>query len=145
MSTQSDSEGGGVVPFKSARLYDAGGQVLISGPDKGDVQEALEILVQEDKAELISPPTKVGSLWLAACSHPLRKQVSCTVQREGSTLVVTGPSKEAVTVRALDLMRQGAQLVEFPAETNGKWTVVLDIAGADDTGRFDWSIKAYRR
>lgn len=133
------------VGFKTAKVYDAGGYILISGPSEADVNEALNILITEDKAELISRPARVGSSWLAACSHPLRKRIPCKLQREGFTVVVTGPTKEAVTVAVLELMEHGARLLQNPAEVDGEWSAVADIAGVDDTGAFNWSMREYRR
>lgn len=132
--------------FKSTRPFDAGSRVLIASPDKRDVQEALDVLVQQTKADLILPPANVGSLSLGRrAATRLRKQVSCTVQRERFTLAMMGPSKEAVTVSGPGSDASRRQLVEYPAETNGEWTVVLGIAGADYAVRVDWSVGAYRR
>lgn len=145
MSEQSESAEIAVIEYKTAKVYDVGGQVLISGPVQADVAEALRMLVDEDRAELISPPTKIGSSWLAACSHPLRKRIACRLQRDGFTVVVTGPTKEAITVEALDLMQRGARMLEFPIELDGEWTVVLDVVSVDDTSVFNWKTAEYRR
>lgn len=134
-----------VVAYRTARVHDAGGQVLISGPVEADVREALDMLVNDDKAQLISLPAKLGGSWLAACTHPARERIPCRLERDGLTVVVVGPTKEAVTVEVLNLMQSGAALIDFPWEARGEWTAVLDIGDLDDTGAFNWSDRAYRR
>jgi len=125
------------VDFKSARVYDTGGQLMISGPDENDVREALDMLVYEDGARVVSAPTLVGSKWVAACTHPVHSREICEVQREGWKIVVSGPSEQAVTLKVEQLRDRGAKIVETPYLQDDRWVALLDEGGLQDLMHFD--------
>ena len=145
MSSHREPSDIAVIEHRSAKVYDAGGQILISGPVEYDVREALDILVREDGAEVVSHPTMLGSAWLAACSHPLRKPVACKVSQEGFTIFVTGPTEQAVTVAMLEMTERGAHIVEPPRIVSGEWVAVLDGAQLGQIEQLHWSNAQYQR
>jgi len=125
------------VDFKSARVYDTGGQLMISGPDENDVREALDMLVHEDGARVVSAPAQVGSKWVAACTHPVHSREICEVHREGWKIVVSGPSEQAVTFKVQQLRERGAKVVETPYLQDDRWVALLDEGGLQDLMHFD--------
>lgn len=126
------------VDFKSARVYDTGGQLMISGPNEQDVREALEMLVHEDGARIVSAPSRVGAKWVAACTHPVHSQEVCEVHRDGWKIVVTGPSEHAVTFKVQQLRERGAKVVETPyLEDEHRWVALLDEGGVQDVMHLD--------
>jgi hypothetical protein len=125
------------VDFKTAKVYDTGGQLMISGPNEADVKEALEMLVKEDGARTVAAPAQVGSKWVAACTHPIHTSEECEVRREGWKIVIAGPSEQAVALRTEQLKERGALIVEPPYQQDGHWVAVLDEGGLQDLMHFD--------
>ena len=118
---------------------------MISGPSEPDVREALDMLVNEDGAKVASYPAKLGSLWLAACSHPLHAPAPCKVRQEGLTIIVTGPTEQAVTVAMLEIKDRGGSIIEPPYEIGGDWIAVLEGVELGHLERLAWSKTEYRR
>jgi len=126
------------VEFKSAKVYDTGVQLMISGPNEQDVRDALDMLVHEDGARVVYAPARVGANWVAACTHPVHSQDVCEVHRDGWKIVVTGPSEQAVTFKVQQLRERGAKIVETPyLEDEHRWVALLDEGGQHDLMQFD--------
>jgi len=122
------------VDFKSAKVYDMRGQLMIAGPNEHDVQEALDVLVNEDGAQVVSTPAKVGEEWVAECTHPVDD--GCEVRHEGWKVVITGPSEEAVTIKVQEMTARGALIVEPPHQVGDRWAALLHEAGLRGQMRF---------
>lgn len=134
------------------KRLDAGGDILLSGETREEVDAALKELVGRG-ADVITPLSLVGRSWVAACTQPLKpKDVDrtstldlrelqaaqrkerplaalCTVEQVGYKLIVTGPSHDAVYARVQELLEQGATLVSDAEESGGAWVAVFDTAG----------------
>ena len=122
------------VDFKSATVYDMGRQLMISGPSERDVKEALDMLVNEDGAEIVSAPARVGEHWVAECTHPMAD--GCEVRHEGWKIIITGHSEEAVRSRAQQLTARGALMVEQTHFAGDRWAALLHEAGLRAQRRF---------
>jgi predicted enzyme related to lactoylglutathione lyase len=131
------------------KLLDAGGDILISGETRDEVDAVLQDLLGRG-AKIISPLTPVGRSWVAACSPPpkvhdadrtttldLREILAaqrqrrpgaslCRVEEAGLKRIITGPSYEAVNARLAEFLEQGATLVSEPEENFGSWIAVCD-------------------
>lgn len=123
------------VEFKSATVYDTGVQLMITGPNENDVREALEMLVNEDGAKVISAPARVGAQWVAECTRP--SDDGCEVRQEKWKLVVMGPSEEAVKRKVQQLTSRGALILEPPHWTGDRWAALLHEAGLRGQARVD--------
>jgi hypothetical protein len=134
------------------KRLDAGGDILLSGETREEVDAALKDMVSRG-ADVITPLSQVGRTWVAACTQPpqpkeldrtssldlrelqaaQRKQRPlaklCKVEQMGFKLVVTGPSHDAVYACVQDLLEQGATLVSDAEDDGGTWVAVLDTAG----------------
>jgi hypothetical protein len=135
------------------KRLDAGGDILISGETSGDVQDALDELVARG-ARVITPLSRVGASWVAACSAPTKEDIDrsqtldlsrmqalqklrlrhpqaalCTVDKLGLKRVVSQPTREAVQARLDELVAEGAELVSAPEESFGAWVGVCDTGG----------------
>lgn len=138
------------------RRHDAGGDILISGETSGDVQNALDELVARG-ARVITPLSRVGATWVAACSAPTKEDIDrsttldlskvqalqklrarhpqaalCTVDELGLKRVVSGPTRDAVQARLDELVAEGAELVSAPEESFGAWVGVCDTGGKQE-------------
>lgn len=111
-----------------AQVFDAGPNLIVSGYTKASVTEALKTLGASG-SRLISPLARVGNKWVAACEHPQLALSACKVERMGSTHIVTGPSREAVSAKIEELAQFGAVLVGDVEYTGGVWTAVCDASG----------------
>ena len=131
------------------KRLDAGGDILISGDCREDVQAALQDLLARG-ANIITPLTQVGRSWVAACSPPPKAEdvdrtstlnlrdiqaaqrkrsphaAQCHVEAAGLKRIVTGPTHEAVYARLMELLEDGATIVTNPEETFGGWIAVCD-------------------
>jgi len=131
------------------KRLDAGGDILISGETAEDVEAALQDLLARG-ASIVTPLSKVGRSWVAACSPPatvheadrtssldLRdiqaaqrerrpEAALCSVEEAGLKRIVTGPTHEAVHARLQELLEGGATLVSAPEESFGSWIAVCD-------------------
>lgn len=115
------------VDFKSATVYDTGVQLMITGPKEYDVREALEMLVGEDGAQIVSAPTRVGGQWVAECTRP--SDDGCEVRQDKWKLLVTGPSEDAVRLKVQQLTSRGALVIEPPHQAGHRWAALLHEAG----------------
>jgi len=134
------------------KRLDAGGDILLSGETREEVDAALKELIGRG-ADVISPLSQVGRSWVAACTQPLNPRevdrtssldlrelqaaqrerrpeaALCQVEQVGFKLIVTGPSHSAVYARVQELLHEGATLVSDAEESGGTWIAVFDIAG----------------
>lgn len=131
------------------KRLDAGGDILISGGTREEVEAALQELLAGG-ARLITPASQVGRMWVAACaprSHiddtstlyfsqiaaaqrQRRPEAAlCGVEEVGLKRIVTGPSREAVDARTAELVAEGAEIVSGPEESYGSWIAVCDTGG----------------
>ncbi len=113
------------VPDQSAKVFDAGESLIISGTGKASVEAALEQLVAKG-ARLISPVTQVHNKWMATCGHPPPPANAVQVTELGLTRIVTGQTRDAVSKKVEELLSIGGVLVHDLECTNGVWTVVCE-------------------
>ena len=128
---------------------DAGGDVMISGDTREEVEAALQELLARG-ARLITPVTLVGRSWVAACAPRAQlddtttldlakvaaaqkrqrrpEAALCRVEEMGLKRIITGPTREAVEARVDELLAEGAQLVSAAEESYGSWVAVCDTA-----------------
>ncbi|HUQ73921.1 MAG TPA: hypothetical protein VM183_04280 [Burkholderiales bacterium] len=140
---------------------DAGDTILISGREEGPVQQVLNDYVSRG-SQLISPVSRVGSSWTAACTppptmpddsaetlslvglqskpQPNREVLSdgCRIEELGHKIIVYGPTEVAVKRRIDHLVRFGATIVVPPEESEGAWVAVCDTGGVANTG-YRWT------
>ncbi len=108
-----------------ASVFDAGSNLIISGYTEQSVNKALADLAAQG-ARALSPATKVSNKWLATSEHPRAKAAECKVVDVGMTRVITGPTREAVTVKVDDLATLGYKLVQDIEQAGGVWTAVCE-------------------
>lgn len=124
------SRPGGQAPDDSAsrrpaQVYDAGGNIIVSGYSRSSVEEELKKLI-DSGYRVQSPVNLVGIKWVASCEHSTRSMSACKVEEMGFTRIVTGPSRKAVTAKVDELLQYGSVLVGSIECTNGVWTAVCD-------------------
>lgn len=107
-----------------AQVFDAGTHYIVSAYSRSTLQEALDKLGRQG-SRLLSPPTQVGSKWLASVDNP-KLAVQAEVQELGFKRVVTGPTLEAVRLKVQDLLERGAVLVQDAELADGVWTAVCE-------------------
>jgi class 3 adenylate cyclase len=115
-------------PQEPPQVFDAGPNLLVSGYSRAGVEEALSALAARG-SRLISPLSRVGNRWVAACEHPTVGMSACRVEKLGSTHIVTGPTREAVLAKVDELVQFGAVLTGEVECTGGVWTAVCDASG----------------
>jgi hypothetical protein len=107
------------------KISDTGTNLLITGPDRGAVQAALDGMIARGSS-VVSPPAQIGQKWLASCSKPLAQDASggqesgresdqfddvirdalwkqVRVEEAGAKMIVTGKEK-ALVEKALQLL-----------------------------------------
>ena len=133
------------------KRLDTGGDILISGDSREDVEAALQDLVSRGSS-VITPLSQVGHRWVAACTPPRKEHAAdrtstldlrdieaaqrqrrpeaalCQVEEVGLKRVITGPSRDAVYARLSELLEEGATLVSDVQEQFGSWIAVCDTA-----------------
>jgi class 3 adenylate cyclase len=107
-----------------AQVFDAGTHYIVSAYSRSALQEALDKLARQG-SRLLSPPTQVGSKWLASVDNP-RLAVQAEVRELGFKRVITGPTLEAVRLKVQDLLERGAVLVQDAELADGVWTAVCE-------------------
>ncbi len=107
-----------------AQVFDAGTHFIVSAYSRASLEEAVAKLVREG-SRLLSPPTQVGSKWLASVENPWLA-VQAEVQELGFKRLITGPTREAVRLKVQDLLERGAVLVQDAELADGVWTAVCE-------------------
>src|ERR1700682_2289492 len=129
------------------KRLDLGGDILLSGETREDVDAVLQDFVRR-RAKIVTPLTQVGKTWVAACTQPptihesdhtstlnmrevqaaQRKRrpeaALCKIEQVGFKLIVAGPTHDAVHARLLELLGDGATLVSDAEESAGTWFAV---------------------
>jgi class 3 adenylate cyclase len=127
------TEAAPVEPERPVKVFDAGGQIIISGYSEASVRSALDELVAAG-ARVLSPIAQVSNKWMATCEHPDIQVSACKVARLGQTQIVTGPSRDAVRAKAAELVQFGARLVRDAEQISGQWTAVCEGGGSGRWG-----------
>jgi hypothetical protein len=109
-----------------AQVFNAGEQLMVSGPSQLSVLAALEEL-EKTGAQVISPVSKVGNKWMATCKPPPSPDDQCRVEELGFMRIVTGPTREAVSEKVDELVRMGGRLVHDLEQARGIWTAVCEV------------------
>jgi hypothetical protein len=146
----------------TVKILDAGTKRLISGPEAAHVEAALNDHLARG-SKLVTPLGKLGSIWIAACTVPVKVHPAdqtatlnltefprprdpyadeddgvCRIEKVGFTWIVRGPTKVEVQARAEELVDLGAKLVgEIEIAEDGQWTATCDTGGSQNTG-FRW-------
>jgi class 3 adenylate cyclase len=107
-----------------AQVFDAGTHFIVSAFSQAKLQEAIQQLTVKG-CKLISPPTQVGSKWVASIDNP-RLAIQATVEEFGFKRVISGPTREAVQMKVQDLIERGAVLVQETEFAEGVWTAVCE-------------------
>jgi len=116
-----------VDPVKSVKM---GGNIVISGSDKAQVEAAAQALVAKG-AKLLSKVEPLGNNWMVTCEDPDDRSREVKVVKLGLQLMISGPTQQVVALKAQELVQRGAKLVAAPSEaTGGGWVAVCDDAGA---------------
>jgi hypothetical protein len=105
-----------------ARVFDAGANLIVSGPSRNSVETALASL---GPVKLLSPIGQVGDKWVATCEHPRMSQ--CKVEALGYTRIVTGPTREAVQIKVEELKLSGGVLRGDIEAAGGQWMAVCEV------------------
>lgn len=125
--TGSQSEVPRPPPDSTARLFDAGPHIIVSGHNRAKVAQALDRLGRRG-ARLVSPITQVGDKWIASCEHPDMRLNECHVETLGYTRIVTGPTRQAVQTKVDELVHAGDRLLGEIEQTEEGWTAVCDAS-----------------
>jgi hypothetical protein len=146
---------------EGVKILDAGAKLLLSGTGAEEIRSALHDFIARG-AKVVSPPTKLGGKWIAACTLPVRSHPAdrsdtfqladlatpesekapqdddgCKVEELGFKRLVTGPSRGLVRLKAEELVHMGATLIGDVENVDGKWTALCDTGGMQNTG-FRW-------
>lgn len=125
--------------LETVKITDTGESLLITGPSKAAVDDALKELLSRG-SKPTSPATPLGSKWLASCTYPdptpgsgnpafvdvadiARRTAlkSVSISDAGSHLIVTGESREAVQAALFELSKTGAEPTLEVSQVGRKW------------------------
>jgi hypothetical protein len=122
-----------------AKVTDAGWALIVSGGS----EEAARIALLQHEARgyrRLGEPVRVGARWIASLGKPgetltmadgSEERPKCMIERQGLTLFVRGPSKEAVQDAVSNLRTGGVALVAPIEQLAGEWTAICSSpAGA---------------
>jgi hypothetical protein len=107
-----------------AQVFDVGTHFMVSGYSEASVKEAVQKL-QEKGGKQIGVTSRVGGKWMASVSNPATA-VEAQVEALGFKQMITGKTREAVELKARDLIDRGARLVQEPELADGVWTAVCE-------------------
>ena len=100
---------------------------VLSAPACDDLDEILTYVLEQSGSRVTSPLARVGKKWVAACEHPQIAVSACKVEQLGSTRIVTGPTREAVSVKVEELMEFGGVIVRDVECAGDVWTAVCEM------------------
>ncbi len=121
LTTQRSAPPGASPPTK-AMVSDAGSQLLVSGYSEASVQKTLDQLARQGR-KLTAPISRIGNKWFASVDKP---EAVAAVQAFGLRRMISGPTREAVEMKVLELQEYGARLVQEIELVNGVWTAVCE-------------------
>src|SRR5258708_19452249 len=107
LTTQRSAPPGASPPTK-AMVSDAGSQLLVSGYSEASVQKTLDQLARQGR-KLTAPISRIGNKWFASVDKP---EAVAAVQAFGLRRMISGPTREAVEMKVLELQEYGARLVQ---------------------------------
>ena len=114
---------------RTARVFDAGPHLIVSGYDRMRVARELDRLAATG-VRAVSPITQVGEKWMVTCEHPDSRPGQCRVETLGYKRIVTGPTRMAVADKVSELEQLGDRLVGEIEQDGEEWTAVCDTGGA---------------
>jgi hypothetical protein len=140
------------------KVLDAGDKFVLSGAQPVEVDRILQKFLKRG-AKLITPVSKVGNRWAAACTvppatesmdetqtlsllamakatdaKPAEPDDGCRVEEFGFKRIVYGPSRLAVQFRLEYMKHFGAEVVGEIEEQGEEWVAVMDMGDAKNTG-----------
>lgn len=143
----------------AVKILDAGGNLLLSGSDEADVAASLQKYVGRG-ASVISPPSQLGSSWVAACTAPpkvpgadetmtlrLSDIVAATTKKPeaerrtlgaaqyveaGHAILISGPTEAAVRAALDAFAQQGARPTSEPTRIGPTWVASCERTGSAD-------------
>ena len=107
-----------------ARASDAGTHFIISGGSREAVAELLQRFAA-DGARVLAEPALVGARWIATCENR-RATMRVAVDQLGLKSIISGPTREAVEAKVLELLQYGARLDQDVECVDGVWTAVCE-------------------
>ena len=145
--------------ISAVKVLDAGPKRLISGIEVAAVEAVLNDHLARG-SKIVTPLTKVGSKWIAACTVPVKTHPAdqtttlnlaafpaqvdpyadeadgeCRIEKLGFKWIVKGPTKVAVQAKVEELVDLGAKLLgDIEVEENGQWVAMCDTGGSQNTG-----------
>ena len=144
------------------KILDAGGKLVLSGEDRAEVEAMLERHLRRGSSA-IAAIQRVGSVWVAACTLPIKSievditqtlylaeiqeappprspepefADGCQVEEFGFKRIITGPTRRAVELRLEHLKQFGAELVGEIEQDGASWVAVADTGGADKAYKY---------
>lgn len=110
-------------------LFDTGDAVLISGPDRENVELVLKQLVQLGSS-VVDKPHETASNWTASCRRPTIAGDEVQVEKLGYRYFVRGRSLERVHTKVAELNGRGATQEGSIYEIDGLFLAVCHEAPA---------------
>ena len=156
VSVQENAPEGGTSDVK---ILDAGEKFVLSGAQPKEVEKTLQSFLKRG-SKLITPVSKVGNRWAAACTVPpttksldetqtLSLQAvanavadgepdepddGCRIEKVGFKRIVYGPSLLLVQMRLEYMKHWGAEVVGEIEEQGQEWVAIVDMGSAKNTG-----------
>jgi len=111
--------------LKAVKVANAGSHLILTATDKAMLEQALQYYVKRG-AKVKSGVASLGNQWVATCHNPTEPEESCTVERMGFQIVITGSSERVVREKVQSLAIGGAKLVAPIDRFGEKWVAVCD-------------------
>ena len=137
----------------AVKILDAGGDLMLSGSTENDVVAALKKYVGRG-ASVISPPTRIGSSWIAICTAPPVVQsadetttlyfsdiVKASARQDaaalagagsakyvdaGHSLLISGPTRASVVVMLESFVQRGSRVTSEVAQIGHSWVATCE-------------------
>jgi hypothetical protein len=106
-------------------VREAGDKIIVSSEDREAISRVME-LIEAEGGCAVQKPVKLGRAWIASFDNPAVRQ--CDVERAGFRIILSGPTRSAVTERATEFTRFGAAIEHGPTLEDGTWKLYLDDA-----------------
>jgi hypothetical protein len=112
--------------MQEVKITKLGDALMISGRDKAAVEQAA-VELSEKGARILSKAEPRGDRWVITCEDLQHQRKECEVIKLGMQLMIKGPTRQVVTIKAQELVSAGAKLLSAPSEaTGGGWVAVCD-------------------